>query len=147
MGFDVTIAGNVAVLAVSETGRYTSELDAVMAIMRAAHDINLTAIVYGDATCRLLDEFTGGLRKNSAVVKELLGITVKDDSLFSRLKKWLLELYSTQMADQKHIESNDEGHVRDQEQSWVGRSLSLSTRNHFHSFRTGIRPGGNHRRH
>lgn len=143
MGFDVTIAGNVAVIAASETGRYTSALDAVMAIMRAAHDINLTAIVYGDTACRLLDEFTGGLRKNSAVVKELLGITVKDDSLFSRLKKWLLELYSTQMADQKHIESNDGGPEHDQSHSWVGKTLSLSIRNHFNPIRT----GGIHRRH
>lgn len=108
MRFDVNIAGNAALLVVSETGRYASDLDAVMAAMRAAHDINLTAIVYGDVTCLVMDEFTGGLRKNSEVVKELLGITVKDEGLFTRLTEWLGNHIRTFMADRKHDQASED---------------------------------------
>lgn len=135
MRFSVTISGDVAVIVAADTGRYASDIEAVMATLRAAHDIKLTAIVYGDITCGLIDNFTGGLRQNSVVVHDLLGVSIKDQGLLSRIKNWIVKWFSTYRAEQKHLELK--GHKLRAPERLPGGSLSLSVRNRLHPIRMG----------
>lgn len=141
MKFDVAVTSNVASVIVSDNGRYACLIDAVKATLRAARDIEITVLVCEGRTCNLLDSFTGGLRRDSSIIKELLGVTVQDASLANRIKQWLYELCATYFADQKHTNSTEAPQAVN-EQFWVGRTLSLDTRNHFHPIRSGVNIGG-----
>lgn len=135
MGFNVVITGVQAVITPSENGRYPTSLDAVMATLKAAHDINLTEVLFESMAVSLIDNFTGGLRQNSAVVYDLFGISIKEKGLLSRFKTWLIEWFSTYRAEQKHLEL--EGYEIQDPKRVIGGTLSLRLSNRFHPIRLG----------
>lgn len=138
MMFNVNVSDRVAVITSSTSGRYITIIDAIEASIKAAYDINIQTIIYNDKVCRLTDDFTGGFKQNSLIIKELAGLTIKDRPLWLRFYSWVKETLETLSAREKFSARMSNGNpVELQKKYPLGGSLSISTRNCFHPYRCG----------
>ncbi|GAA4493687.1 hypothetical protein [Pseudaeromonas paramecii] len=82
--YAVSITGDTAIISMDENGRYQTVVLAIKAAIRAAMDVEITAISFGERAYSIIDEFTGGLKNDSVIIKEITGEVVKDTPLWRR---------------------------------------------------------------
>lgn len=98
MTYSVVIDEKVAFIVEAERGRYLSSTDAIMAVMSAAKDIDITSININGTIYSTMDRFTGGLLNVSQVVESITGQRFVDESIFHRLKRSFISTLSTYFA-------------------------------------------------
>lgn len=108
MTYSVVIDGKVAFIVEAERGRYLSSTDAIMAVMSAAKDIDITSININNTIYSTMDRFTGGLLNVSQIVESITGEKVANESIAHRLKRSLLSTLSTFFASLRFDCSNSQ---------------------------------------
>lgn len=102
MKYSVQVIGSDATVKEDPQGRYTSINLAIKAIIRAAKDTELTTVQVHGNRYSIVDEFTGGLLRDSQIILLTTGVNERDPSLVTRLLTALSEAFSTWLASRLH---------------------------------------------
>jgi len=98
MKYSVQVTDTKAVIIEDEKGRYPTDLLAVKAIIRAAKDTDITVITVNGNNYSIMDEFTGGLLRDSQIIFLTTGVHERDPSLMTRVLNTLSERLFTLFA-------------------------------------------------
>ncbi|QLI60487.1 hypothetical protein IBG34_23330 (plasmid) [Aeromonas media] len=106
MTYSVQVTGRNATVMESDKGRYTSMLLAVKAVIRAAKDMDITTITVNGSCYNIMDEFTGGLLRDSQIILMITGIIEPDPGLLTRAKNELSVMISSWLAGRAYRVNN-----------------------------------------
>lgn len=115
MKYTVQVTGYHATIIEDVEGRYPSILLAVKAVIRAAKDTDITGINLNGAHYKIMDDFTGGLLRDSQIILMTTGIFEQDQGLFTRFKLALAQLISTWLSDRAYktkLKTSKAGYLR-----------------------------------
>ena len=102
MKYSVKVTDTKAVITEDEKGRYSTDLLAIKAIIRAAKDTDITVITVNGNSYNIMDEFTGGLLRDSQIIFLTTGVRERDPSLITRALNTLSERLLTLFAAHLH---------------------------------------------
>ncbi|MBW3798994.1 hypothetical protein GPK29_22635 [Aeromonas hydrophila] len=115
MKYTVQVTGYHATIMEDVEGRYPSILLAVKAVIRAAKDTDITGINLNGVHHKIMDDFTGGLLRDSQIILMTTGIFEQDQGLFTRIKLVLTQLISTWLSDQAYkAKTKKTGYLRNE---------------------------------
>lgn len=109
MSYSVIVTESNASILVDEGGKYSSSLDAIRAVIRAAKDVDIVSITINGIAYDIMDPFTGGLLQDSKIIYLTTGILEADKGLLSRIKSYVVELISSQNAHHSYRRLNRSG--------------------------------------
>lgn len=109
MSYSVVVTESNASVLVDEGGKYSSSLDAIKAVIRAAKDVEIVSITINGIVYDIMDPFTGGLLQDSKILYLTTGVREADKGLLSRIKSYVVELVSSQTAHHSYLRLNRRG--------------------------------------